>query len=130
MSGRVRNARTVEQLEEYRSASGWYLAAWRDFRGLTLESLASELGSTKGYVSDLETGVRRNGRPATRYNRDLVDSISALLGITGGHLLDLNPYRERDDKMKLTDMMASMAPANIKALIQISKVLDETYSKG
>lgn len=93
MAKRLRKPRAQEQLEAYRKASGWYLAAWRDYRGLTLEELAGEVGTSKGVVSDLETGaLRNNGALAQRFNRDDVEKYARALGTTGGFLLDRNPY--------------------------------------
>ena len=42
--------------EALREASGWYAAAWRDFKKITQQELADEVGSSRGQVSDLETG--------------------------------------------------------------------------
>lgn len=79
--------------ERYRAASGWWLAAWRDFRGLTLEDVAAEVGTTKGIISDLETGAPRStGNRAQRYNADTLRSVADALKITEGWLLDVNPY--------------------------------------
>ena len=79
--------------EALRASSGWYLAAWRDFRGLTLEDLALELGTTRGRVSDFETGaLRSNGQLAARINRDAIEAFSRALTTTGGRLIDINPF--------------------------------------
>jgi transcriptional regulator with XRE-family HTH domain len=83
MARKPRSARHA-LYEEYRAASGWYLAAWRDYRGLTLEDLADELGKTKGYVSDLETGAARGGRASNRFNRDTLMAVAQAVGTTGG----------------------------------------------
>ena len=85
MAKRPRKPRE-DQYEAVRAASGWYLAAWRDRRGLTLDELASEIGSSKGAVSDLERGVGQ------RYNRDLIDKMSRALDVQPGFLLDVNPF--------------------------------------
>jgi transcriptional regulator with XRE-family HTH domain len=36
----------------------WYLKAWRTHRGLTLQALAELAGTSRGYISDLESGKR------------------------------------------------------------------------
>ena len=82
---RPRKARE-DQYVALRAASGWYLAAWRDHRGLTLEELAGEVGVSKGTLSDLERGTGQ------RWNRDLVDRAARALDTTPGFLIDVNPW--------------------------------------
>lgn len=92
MAKRPRKPR-IEQYEAFKEASGWYLAAWRDFRGLTLEELADEAQTSKGVVSDMETGaLKSSGDRAQRFNRDWIDRFSKALGTSGGFLIDVNPY--------------------------------------
>ena len=94
--------------EGYRQASGWYLAAWRDYRNLTLEELADEIGSSKGYISDLETGAARPDRPIRRFNRDLMESIAKELNTTGGRLVDVNPFTMAEGHAQLSDDIAKL----------------------
>ena len=91
MAMKPRKAR-LDLYPQYREASGWWLAAWRDYRNLTLEEMAEELGMSKGYVSDLETGAQRGSRPPTRFNRDTLQAVAKAVGTTGGRLIDLNPF--------------------------------------
>lgn len=72
--------------EALRQSSGWYAAAWRDFRGITQQELADEVGSSRGQISDLETGAK------TRFNRDWVERFGRALNVTGGRLIDVNPF--------------------------------------
>lgn len=92
MARRPRKPR-LNDYQPFRDASGWYLAAWRDHKGLTLEDLAAEVGTSKGVVSDLETGaLKANGSRAQRFNADDVDKYARALGVQPGHLLDVNPF--------------------------------------
>lgn len=109
--------------EPYRAASGWYLAAWRDYRGLTLEDLAEEVGSSKGYVSDLETGATRPDRPIRRFNRDLVDSMAKALGTTGGRLIDVNPYLMDEGFDQFAAVIRDLDPGQRAAVIQLARTL-------
>lgn len=109
--------------EEYKAASGWYLAAWRDFRGLTLEDLADELGMSKGYVSDLETGAQRGGRPANRFNRDTMLAVAQAVGTTGGRLIDVNPYDMDERAGEITDLFATLPEEQRAALHQLAITL-------
>jgi transcriptional regulator with XRE-family HTH domain len=92
MAKRPRKPR-LDQYEAFRQASGWWVAAWRDYRGLTQDELAAEVGITKGMVSDLESGaIRGNNDKGARFNRDWLDKFSKALGTTGGYLIDVNPF--------------------------------------
>lgn len=92
MANRKRQPR-IEKHEDFKVKSGWYLAAWRDFRNLSLEELAEEVGTSKGQISDLETGATKGGtKQSARYNRDWVESLARALQTTPGFLLDVNPY--------------------------------------
>lgn len=105
----IRQQRTrTGRYEEYRRLSGWYLAAWRDFRRLTLDELAVEIGASKGYISDLETGAARDDRPIRRYNRDLVEAAATALQTTPGRLMDVNPFTMSENYERLADGIAKL----------------------
>ena len=92
MKRRPRKPR-LDDYERYRASSGWWLAAWRDHVGLTLEDLAAEVGTSKGVVSDLETGaVKSNGTRAQRFNRDTIEAMAKALDVPQGWLFDINPW--------------------------------------
>lgn len=126
MSERPRKTRPAELYEDYRERSGWYLAAWRDFAGLTLEDLASELGRSRGYISDLETGATRPNRPATRFNRDLVEQVAKAVGTTGGRLIDANPYTMWEHARSLDDAIAKLDDADRRAVLDLAVRLART----
>jgi transcriptional regulator with XRE-family HTH domain len=109
--------------QAYRDASGWWLAAWRDYRGLTLEELADELGRTKGYVSDIETGAARSGRPATRFNRDTIDQMAKALSTTGGRLIDVNPFEMDERTDQIESIFRDLDQASRDAVIQMAQTL-------
>lgn len=120
MAEKPRKARH-DQYAIYRERSGWYLAAWRDFAGLTLEDLSAELGKSKGYVSDLETGAPRPGRPPTRFNRDLIDQVSKIVGTTGGRLIDVNPFELSERMERLSAAVAQLDEAGQDALLDMAE---------
>ncbi|MCZ4109557.1 helix-turn-helix transcriptional regulator [Brevundimonas diminuta] len=124
MARKPRSGR-AELYETYREASGWYLAAWRDFRGLTLEELAAELGVSKGYLSDLETGAFRSGRNPTRFNRETLQAAAKALQTTGGRLIDVNPNEmdERADQIEI--IFRDLDPASRDAVIQMAQTLSK-----
>ena len=122
MAIRPRKARH-DQYQAYRDASGWWLAAWRDYRGLTLDELAEELGRTKGYVSDIETGPVRGGRPATRFNRDTVDQMAKALGTTGGRLIDVNPFDLDEPAEGVAHILRDLDQPSRDAVIQMVEQL-------
>lgn len=122
MAQRPRKARH-DLYQAYREASGWWAAAWRDYRGLTLEELADELGRTKGYVSDIETGAARHGRAATRFNRDTIDQMAKALGTTGGRLIDVNPFEMGEREDEIESIFRDLDPASREAVIQMATTL-------
>lgn len=132
MSKRLRKPRSQEQLAEYREKSGWWLAAWRDFKGLSLEELADEVGTSKGVVSDLETGaLRSNGKPAQRYNKDDVPRFAAALGIPQGYLFDVNPYTVDVEAMDLSHQALHLGKREQALLRQYMDTLTgKTGTKG
>lgn len=93
----------MEQYEAFKEASGWYLAAWRDKAGLTLDELAAEMKTSKGFLSDLETGAIDKDGKQRRFNRGWVERVVAALhestGVTGGYLIDVNPF-EMDERLE------------------------------
>lgn len=113
--------RKTRPYEDYRARSGWYLAAWRDIKGLTLEDLAAELGRSRGYISDLETGAVRPPRAATRFNRDLIEQVAKVVGTTGGRLIDVNPF-ELDEQMdRLDAAIARLDHAGRAAILNMAE---------
>lgn len=116
---RTPRAGRAELYEAYKAASGWYLAAWRDFRGLTLEDLAAELSISRGYVSDLETGAPRSGRHGTRFNRETVQAAAKALGTTGGRLIDVNPFTMDERSGEIETIFRDLDPDGRDAVYQL-----------
>ena len=86
--------RTKEDYDAFREASGWYAAAWRDHRGMTLHELAVAVGSSRGFVSDMETGaVEKSGR-RKRFNVDWLAKYCEALNVKAGDLIDTNPFEQ------------------------------------
>ncbi|WP_366250155.1 helix-turn-helix domain-containing protein [Brevundimonas sp.] len=123
MAQKPRKSRPAEVYEEYRARSGWYLAAWRDYAGLTLEDLADELGRSKGYISDLETGATRTGRPPTRFNRDLVEQVALVVHTTGGRLIDVNPFTAWEGAEQFEATIRRLGPEDRQAVIDMAERL-------
>lgn len=65
----------------------FYLKQWRLHRGLSQQQLADRLESSKGYISDLERGVRR-------YNQDLLEALAFALMCEPADLLMRDPTKE------------------------------------
>ena len=65
----------------------FYLKQWRLYRGLSQQQLADRLESSKGYISDLERGVRR-------YNQDLLEALAYALMCEPADLLMRDPTKE------------------------------------
>jgi transcriptional regulator with XRE-family HTH domain len=105
-----RTNRDIETLEDLRRTSGWYLAAWRDYRQLSLDELAAQGGVKKSALSELENGrVRADGRKP-RFNRDTIVGLCEALGITEGMLFDVNPMTANPDWLDQYDAMRKQGP--------------------
>lgn len=62
----------------------WFLRAWRKHRGYTQEKLAEMVGTSVGYISDLEKGKRR-------YNQDLLEALATALNCEPADLIMRDP---------------------------------------
>jgi transcriptional regulator with XRE-family HTH domain len=62
----------------------FFLKEWRAYRDLTQQQLAERLGTSKGYVSDLERGKRR-------YNQDVLERLAEELRCEPADLLMRDP---------------------------------------
>lgn len=62
----------------------WFLKAWRKHRGYTQERLAEMVGSSAGYISDMEKGKRR-------YNQDLLEALAEALRCEPADLIMRDP---------------------------------------
>lgn len=120
MAKRQKKPRSPEEYERLREASGWWLAAWRDYRGLSQTDLGAEMDTTKGVISDLETGApRSNGMLAQRYSPPRVEAAARALGVPQGWLFDVNPWAQDAREMavntsfKLLDDNAKEAVADL-----------------
>lgn len=67
----------------------------RKKRGWTLDQLADEVGTSKGYLSDLETGKRTGGV-------DMIRTIAQALGVTEGEIFT----PENDEERAMLDHIA------------------------
>ena len=124
MAKRLRKPRPPELLEDYRRESGWWLAAWRDFKGLTLDELAIEVGTSKGVVSDLETGAKRaGGQRAQRFKSDQLGAYARALGITEGRLLELNPFTQTPEREEVATLLGRLDDAELKMVRDLAESL-------
>lgn len=62
----------------------FYLKQWREHRDLSQQRLADRIGTSKGYISDLERGKRR-------YNQDLLEMLADALMCEPADLLIRDP---------------------------------------
>lgn len=61
-----------------------FIAAWREFRGMTQEQLAEELDTTKATISRIEGGV-------SPYSQDFLEACADALGVHQGVLITRGP---------------------------------------
>lgn len=114
-----RKPSSIEVYDDKRRLSGWYLAAWRAFRGVSGDVIAEAINSSKGYVSDLENGKKR-------FNRDHLEAAAAALDVPRGHLLDVNPYKINSEWLELQARVEALPPGDVERATQaLNLVLGE-----
>lgn len=65
-------------------AKGQFLYEWRKHSGLTQDEVAEAISKTKGYMSELERGLKR-------YNQDILEDLAKLYKCQPADLLSVNP---------------------------------------
>ena len=104
-----------------RERQKWFLREWRRHRGLSQQKLADRLGTSKGHVSDLETG-------RLRYNQDHLEALADVLQCGPADLLMRNPLdseavwtiwehipeAKRDDALNILKALSEPVPARTK----------------
>lgn len=124
------SSRPIEVLEDLRRTSGWYLAAWREYRGLTQQDVAEEAGVKKSAVSELENGKPRKDGTTPRFNRTTIEGIAKALSITEGMLFDVNPYTANPTWIRLQDAMRGLDPSGQAMAERFVEMLEAEQKKA
>jgi len=90
----------------------FFLREWRKHRGLTQEQLASRLETSKGYISDLERGVRR-------YNQDILEALAKALNCEPADFL----VRDPTDPTGIWSVWDRALPGDKVTIVEMAKVL-------
>jgi transcriptional regulator with XRE-family HTH domain len=97
----------------------FFLKEWRLHRGYSQERLAEMIGSSKGYISDIE-------RQNRDYNQGLLESLSEALMCTPADLLVRDP--------STPDMMWSLwdtlSPPEQRQAVEVIKAIKRTGTNG
>lgn len=96
----------------------FYLKQWRKHRGYTQERLAEMLGSSSGYIADLENGKRR-------YNQDLLEALAEALTCSPADLLVRNP-----SEPGIWDIWEQLKPVERSQAVNIIKAIKGTGTDG
>ena len=95
------------------ASTRWYLRQWRKHRGYTQERLAEMIGTSKGYLSDLERGVRR-------WNQDLLEQLAVALRCEPADLLRIDPSQGVDTIWSIYD---TLSPVQRRQAVAVLKAL-------
>lgn len=87
------------------SDARFFLREWRIFRGLTQQQLADKLGTSKGYLSDLERGLRR-------YNQDLLEKAAEELQCKPADLISRDPSDPPSQSAEIITMLDRIPARN------------------
>lgn len=119
-----RSPKSTEQYDDLRQASGWFLAAWRAERRLTLQELAVAMNTSRGQVSDLENGAVNKRGVQTRYNRDWLELACKALDVSAGDLIDTNPFREKPRFAAVRRAFPDLADGQVEQLVRFAEVME------
>jgi transcriptional regulator with XRE-family HTH domain len=99
------------------SALGRKLRALRKLKGLTLDELARETGSSKSYIWELEN------KPVARPSAEKIGKIAAVLDVTPEYLIDEKRTKATvDDRDKAFFRKYEAADETVKE--QLKRILD------
>ncbi len=70
-----------------------FIREWREFRGLTQEQLADQIGTTKTSISRIEAVPAKQG-----YTQDILEAIGEAVGVHHGILL-MRPPTDADREL-------------------------------
>lgn len=115
----AKKSKSPDHYRTLREKSGWYAAAWRDFRGLSQQEIADEVETSKGMVSDLETGANR------RYNKDWLEKWCAALNVAAGDLIDTNPFVEEPRFAAMRRAFPGLGAKDVEALADMAAALEK-----
>lgn len=88
----------------------FYLKQWRIHRDLSQQKLADRIGTSKGYISELERGKRR-------YNQDLLEALAYALMCEPADLLIRDPLKE-DAIWSIWETVADVDKPRVIAMIK------------
>lgn len=113
----AKKEKSAKHYAELRDRSGWYAAAWRDYRKLSQQEIADEVGTSKGQVSDLETGAK------TRFNKDWLEKWCRALDVAAGDLIDVNPFVEEPRFAAMRRAFPGLSGGDVEALAEMASSL-------
>jgi len=94
-----------------------FIKEWREHRGLTQDGLAERVGTSKGYLSQFETGARR-------YNQDFLERIATALGCAPADLLGRDPNKPKPEGQQIPIVGKAAADA------EGHMIYEDGYSNG
>jgi transcriptional regulator with XRE-family HTH domain len=99
-----------------KNESGWNLKAWREWFGISQEVLADRMRTSKGVVSELESGK-------ARFNRDTLWAASEALGVLPGDLIDRNPFKWPENTAVIVQDGPKLDPRDQDTVAELVKSL-------
>ncbi|WP_066895721.1 helix-turn-helix domain-containing protein [Clostridium nigeriense] len=103
---------------------GSKIAEIRNKRGISLSKLSRESGVSKGYLSELENGIKENP------NIEILDKIAKALGISVSDLFEQDPIDEEledlEEDMKLLFSKAKqLSKENRKKVLKMIEIFED-----
>lgn len=96
-----------------------WLRAWREWKGLTLLQLSTEMPYNEGTLSEIETGQKR-------YNQDVLEKAARVIGVPTGYILNRRPPPKGVDIDRADPDFIAWELANMpdKKLRRLRKIMD------
>lgn len=101
----------------------FYLRQWRKYRGYTLERLAEMVGTSQGYLSDLEKQKRR-------WNEDLLEALAIALQCDPADFLTRDPSQPEGLTRLVARVEAKLPAAEQDHFRKVIETFDKTGTEG
>lgn len=117
--GQSRRRLTEDEAQRFKSAAeryGVFALAWRAYKNLEIQDVASESGLTAGTVSDIEQGLLE---PDAQQLAALARTFS-----TNAGLLRTNPFETNERVAQLVSITDGLDPTDIQTLVDMAETLE------
>lgn len=103
--------------------TGHFIKQWREYRQLTQEQLAAEMGRSQSWIAQLESG-------SVAYTQQRLEEMSAILRCSPADLISLDPTGLNSDQIDLVHQIVRLsrghAPDTVDRAFRVARDLLQT----